>query len=440
MKPLPVRSGQPGSGVVALLVILAVGLTVALVAINALSASRMSTARRGWDESLGSWDEMMKRYPATGANAAALEVERLSAKLGIDIAPRQQAGRVRPTDEQDRAFAELRKVVGIYSRHQFERAQRGAIDAPPPILTTYVEAHAGDLDALRHQLLTGETPVWESDLSKPSAAPLPNLLGQINLHKLLTSVALARIHSGDGAGALEEIEASWRLAQSLDDSPTLITQLILIAATRMQLGVLRHVPDVPQIWINRLAERDFREPFITAMKYEGWAWVHIDPSKAWSIPGSWWHRLAAPALRPYTKLCLADVSNAWRERLVNLERVEALCDHDLATHDADLKIPIPRWNKIGGQMVPNLASAIGRLARLELDLELTRLGLQAAADRRANGGKWPASLPDGVPSTSCPRERWTFTRTAGDLEIAFPRDISWPGQRGTILLTRTVMH
>ena len=239
---------------------------------------------------------------------------------------------------------------------------------------------------------------------------------------------------------MQEIEASRRLARFLQDSPILINQLILVAATRFQLGVLRHVPDVPEVWIERLAEHDFRESFTTAMKYEGRVLLHLDESEVWNTHGSWWHRLATPAVRPYTRICLAELSDAWRQRLVNLERVEALCDRDLAPYGADLEIPIPRWNKVGALLVPNLASAIDRLARLELDLELTRLLLEADADRRANGGEWPADLPDGVPSTSCPGERWTFTRTAEDLQIAFPRDISWPDQRGAVLPTLIVAN
>jgi hypothetical protein len=147
-----------------------------------------------------------------------------------------------------------------------------------------------------------------------------------------------------------------------------------------------------------------------------------------------------PAVQPYTQLCLADLSNAWRERLVNLERVEALCDFDLATYDADLEIPIPRWNLVGDQLVPNLTNAMGRLARLELDLELTRLLLVTDADRRANPGEWPSDNPVDLPSTSCPGEHWRLSHTAGRVEIAFSREIHWEDQRGAILPTRAVMN
>jgi hypothetical protein len=305
---------------------------------------------------------------------------------------------------------------------------------------TYIAAHEEQLEALRHQLLTGETPLWESDLSRLGEAPLPNLLGQINLHKLFTNLAFERIHSGDTEGALEHIQASWNLARSLDNSPALISQLIRIAATRMQLGALRHVSDVPELWIDRLAQADFREPFVTAMKYEGWIWLYLDDSEIWNTGSNWWRRLVGPAVQPYTQLCLADLSNAWRERLVNLERVEALCDFDLATYDADLEIPIPRWNLVGDQLVPNLTNAMGRLARLELDLELTRLLLVTDADRRANGGEWPSDNPVDLPSTTCPGEHWRLSHTAGRVEIAFSREIHWEDSRGAILPTRAVMN
>ncbi len=114
MNPRSIRSGQRGAGVVALLVILVAGLTAVLVVANVLSASRLSNTQRGWDQTLGSWNEIMERFPATHANPAALEVERLAAQLGLDIAPRQYEGRVRPTDEQSQALRPVKvKLFGI---------------------------------------------------------------------------------------------------------------------------------------------------------------------------------------------------------------------------------------------------------------------------------------------------------------------------------------
>ena len=86
-------SGQRGFGVLALLLVIVAVVVVAATAVTAISALRVSDARRGWDRTFGSWDEVMARYPATDANAAALELEQLAAALGVSIAPRQFADR-----------------------------------------------------------------------------------------------------------------------------------------------------------------------------------------------------------------------------------------------------------------------------------------------------------------------------------------------------------
>lgn len=435
--------GQRGFGVLAAVIVVAAVVVAATVAISAVSAVRVSDARRGWDRSIGSWGEIMRRYPATEANAAALELEGLAAQLGIDIAPRKRVAGARPRRGSSQSFRELNGTVfGLYVVPQLEQSRRGEIDVPPPVFTAYMEKHAAELTAVRGHLIAGPTPRWESDFSKLSDAPLPNLLGHISLHKLLTGLAVARLHEGDFGAALENVEASYRLARSLEDSPTLIGQLILIAETRMQLGVLRHVPDLPRNWIDRMEEHDYRQSFLNAMKYEGWTWLYSDVAMLWGPNEYRWRQrlLAAPVLRPYARLCLADMSDAWRERLINLERVEALCDYDLAAQGANLNIPIPRWNAIGDDLVPSLAKAIDRLARLELDLELTRLIFEADVKRATHEDAWRASAPEFRTSRVCPRDEWVYTAGDGNLHIDFSREIAWPEQRGPVLATRAVLN
>jgi len=436
-----IRPAQRGAVLAIVLVIAAVAVVAALT-VGTLSAMRVKETRRGWDRTLGSWDEMMQRYPATEANVAALELERLAALLGVNIAPRQYDDRVRPTGEQKQALAELKEAVfGIYLQPQLEQAIRGAIDTPPPVLTAYMADHDQQLANLRRHLIEGPVPEWESDLSRLWDAPLPNLLGHIALQKVLTSVALAHLNEGDVEGALESVEAAYRLSRSLHDSPVLISQLILIAGTRLQLGVLRHVPEVPQSLIERIEGHDYRRSFLTAMKYEGWVLLYSDPSAFSDTHDPWWiQTVVSPALRPYARLCLADVSDAWRERVVNLERVDALCDFDLASQGARMEIPIPRWNSIGDAFVLNMPGAVDRVARLELDLELTRLLFEADARRTADGGSWPTDLPAHRVSEACPNDRWVYTANDEGMRIDFSREIEWPGQLGPILPTRAVLN
>ncbi len=426
------RTDQRGLSIVAVLLVLAIVAMALFFALNILASHKARTAQHGWDNSLGTWDEVMGRFPATEANGVAIELEQLAAALGVAVAPRAYIERALPGEEAKHAFAQLKKdVFHGYSVDQIQRRRRGAIDPPPQVLVDYIRTYDKELEDFRRLLLTGETPIWESDLSKLAAAPIPNLLGQIDLHKLLNSVALARIHSGDPDGAMEQVEASFNLARSLRDSPILINQLIYIAATRLQVAALRHIRDLPDHWIDRLGEHDPRESFVTAMKYEGWIWMHYDDVwAAGEVPT--WKALASPILRPYSKLCMADASDDWRERIVNLAQVDALCDYDLSSRDADMNIPVPRWNKISEIMVPNLAGAVHRVARLEVDLELLRISVEADAARRADG-VWPT--PDGGRQSSavCPDDLWVYEPTGEGIDIFMSRELQWPNQKGPIL-------
>ena len=272
---------------------------------------------------------------------------------------------------------------------------------------------------------------WVSDISALVEAPIPNLLGHINLVKLMTSAAFERLSAGDEATALEYVGASWQLTRGLSDSPILINQLIAIANTRMLLGTLRHVEHVPDEWFERL-EFDYRGAFLESMKYEGWVWMYLDAGDFGS--DAWWEKAARPVVEPYAKYCVADVSGTWRERIENLEQVESICDYDLSAQEADLNIPVPRWNHFGELLVPNLANAIQRLSRLELDIELTRLTIEAKRTMLADG------VERTTPSLACSADSWETSVRDGELRIAFSRPIEWPNQLGAVLPTTAVLR
>ncbi len=55
----------------------------------ALASHKATITRRGWVRSLGSYEEMLQRHPPSEANASALELERLSARLWVST-PRRE--------------------------------------------------------------------------------------------------------------------------------------------------------------------------------------------------------------------------------------------------------------------------------------------------------------------------------------------------------------
>ena len=175
-----------------------------------------------------------------------------------------------------------------------------------------------------------------------------------------------------------------------------------------------------------------------ALKYEGLYWTEIGHTGELTdgLQGVA-SRLISKVAEPYVRYCLSDVSDEYRRRLENLEDVPAICDYDLSARQADLEFSVPRWNVIGNLVVPNLGGTLRRLARLELDAELTLKLIELDRARRANDGVWPAALPGGDRSSACPRDRWVYRLSPqGEMTLAFDREIVWSQLRGSLLPTR----
>jgi hypothetical protein len=430
MPAFQISTGRTGAVLTVASAVLAV-LIGLFVIMAGVASYKTTTVERRWAGTLGTWDEILERYPPAEANPAALELERLTARLGIDTAPRSHEGRPRPTAERKTGFKKtLSGDMATYRQALLELPRR-APGPPPANVAAFLESHEEDLAAVRRHLIEGGVPRWEMHVERVAAAPIPNLLGHIDLQKLLITDALAKIAAGDRDRALEDLEASWSLMQSLRDAPFLISQLIALADGRLLAGALRQVGDVPAVWRDRLAGEDFRRSFTNALKYEGWFWTQFDDTADFTSLSGFASRLLGSVAKPYVRYCLADVSDDFHDRLLNLDDVRAICDYDLSAQRADLDVPVPRWNAIGGLVVPNLGGTLRRLARLELDLELTVKLIDLERARRANGGVWPDSLPGVELSGACPRDRWVYGVTPGQgMTLAFSREVTWSGLKG----------
>ena len=240
----PFSPKSPLGSVFTLLAGVAAVMVACFLIFAALAAHKATLARLGWERSLGSYDEILQRYPSSEANASALELERLSARLGLDTATRGYADRARPTEESS---AELRRVkleLSTYLTRHVERPSRH-LELPPDAVVSYLAAHRNDLDALHRHLIDAELPHWERQIEKLFAAPIPNLVGHIDLQRILLSDALANAQRGERERALAGFEASWRLYQAIRDEPILIVQLIGVNGAHLLVGALRQVEDLP---------------------------------------------------------------------------------------------------------------------------------------------------------------------------------------------------
>src|SRR5207249_9737254 len=166
-----------------------------------------------------------RRCRPVEANGRALEAERLSAAIGIDLSPPELKGRARPSAEDAGRFQAVAERLAKWLLLELERPD-GATTPPPAEVSEFLSRHAEHIGALREMLVRGKAPRWERHIEKLSLAPVPNLLGHTKLQKLLLADCLAHDANGASAPALADLEASWALDEALCEEPIVITQLI----------------------------------------------------------------------------------------------------------------------------------------------------------------------------------------------------------------------
>jgi hypothetical protein len=119
----------------------------------------------------------------------------------------------------------------------------------------------------------------------------------------------------------------------------------------------------------------------------------------------------------------------------SLERMDSLCAG--AGSESVLSVRFARWNVLAPLILPNLAVVMERIARLELDLELTVQVLRLKAARDA-AGRWPEAR-DPVDSLACPSDSWLYEKDPdGSVRLRFSRDIEPSEASGVQLPTEFV--
>ncbi len=405
---------------------------VVLFLLGSMSSWRkVGHVRKRWEKEFGTTAEVLDRFPPRDANRSALEIEKLLDSMGIQIVPHSRPGYEAPLAERYLEYKNVKKDLHGYLKKELERSER-VLDPPPATVRAYLERHRSTLDAVRKVLLEDESPRWESDVSSVWGGPMPNLHGHTHAQRLLITVALIQSRLGDDAEALGTLEASWNLNRFLREEPIPMGQDTGISIARMQMGALRHLADVPFEWRDRLFEHDYRDAFLTALRRHGWSWVRIDEQSSPlqrdpdRDPG-FLARAVELTLSPYARYCMADASDEFMDHLKNIAALKTLCDTDLSRHDADLQISLPRWNLVGGLILPDMTREIHSLARFELDRELTARVIELRGGVRR-------TISESRDSEVCPKDRWVQNAgTDGTVKLKLSREVTWPNQTGIVL-------
>ena len=349
------------------------------------------------------------QFPKTEASAAALELEGIAASLGVDLVPRQSAGagdspfdeHVPPTFELKEERERSRPPAAVRASFQGFKANLAQfldrelktpeerIGVPPASIERYLATHESALSGAESLLLRETNIQWEMDVSRGASAPIPNLLGALELQRLFVARALLQERRGETEGALRTLDAAWRLNEVVSSRPELISQLIAVAAAKLQVGALRKLDSPAYGWADRLRSGSLYSAFLAA--FQNQVWVSPDVKDLTGERGAFGRILRDVATQiQETDLCawtLEKLQETWSRAVQAESREEAFV--------ADIS-------------APNLLDGFLRWRRYLIDAELTALILDARTERAASrGGMWPATL-SGAGAGVCPKDRWSY--------------------------------
>jgi hypothetical protein len=307
------------------LVLALAGAALVWLAAGSIRAARRERAvEAAWAESFGPLGEITAKFPARPTNAAAHALEESARSLDIELRPREEQP---PEDEPGRRkkteLDDVRAPLEKWVDQQAAKAE-GLPEAPPAAVAAYFASNAATLDAIEKSLLAGPAPDWAVDLAKLHAAPAPNVLGHMQLARVLVGRAEARAAAKD-LRADESLRAAFALTGALRGRPEVVSQGVSIAATRLELGAVRRIPVDAAAWRERLKTLDPRGGLLAALRRG--AWVEYEAAK-----GLLRAKVGAGPLSGR----LAARIGAWRERV----EAAAVLDAWRATIDAAAKSPV----------------------------------------------------------------------------------------------------
>jgi hypothetical protein len=230
--------------------------------------------------------ELEAEYPRRTVSAGVLEIERLSARLGIDTAPPGRAkvdpeneervtveipedGHERPDSELvKRTQATLSATSGWVNDELSQPSDR--VGAPPESVSRFLDENAATIDSIV-AIATKPAPLeWDLDVKAGLGAPIPNYPGLMRLDRVLAAHALIRVRAGEPQAALQAAEAMWHIGEGLASRPELIAHLIVAAKLKLIVGLLRKIDDPAFGWESRLRERGFFKAFLVAIQNDPW--------------------------------------------------------------------------------------------------------------------------------------------------------------------------
>ncbi len=367
--------------------------------------------------------KFLNQFPKSNNNQTANKLQELAAaKLGFALFGGTKSFHFPVSKTALKEFKDIEKELQDYLDNQ-TKISTNKVEKIPQKLRQYLERNAETLKSIRTLILTNEPLHWATDISwivqGDLTYSLPSYISFEYLQKVLALDILNKQEQGNTKEMLESLETSWKINESLRNSPLLIGQVLHIITTRIQLGTIRQLNNLPSQWQKRLVTYDHRQSILQSLIGNAIEFRAVFKVFSEIKEYSDFKKSIRAVIGDIDKeddlltLGISEWSNSMRQNFIrwqaivnyqNLIKVYSfLVKEDVCSFQFD-----SFWSKIkptDKNLESNYISQWLKAGRLMLELELTQKILQAK-ENLANLGSFKQI--SSVKSTVCPNNQWVY--------------------------------
>ena len=357
--------------------------------------------------------ELVRQFPKIETNASALKLEELRAKLGINmlIAQNRNDDLYVPTETSKIKFNQIDGDLWRY-------LEDSTSSVPSKSLQQYLSTQSENLATIRSHILKSDIPRWETfDVNMKigkSAMTSENSFRVTTLHGILIADAINNSRLGNPKAAIDSLESSWRLNQSVRERPNLLSQLVANITDGVQVRGLRKLNLASPVWQKRLISFDQSKSFLTALKFDIFEQYGITRnfplrkggSEQDEQSSSILSRILQPFVQPYFTLSAVDT---WQ---VAMRELDLRFNQDPCISISYEDMPkLSSWNILGALGSSSFGLQVYKLTKRQIDMELTQkiLRLREVASQ---SGKFPQTLSGIDSSVICKNLRYVYQPSA----------------------------
>jgi hypothetical protein len=358
------------------------------------------------------------QFTSTKSNESSRNLDILITKIGL--------GKVNidTTKEEQNKTPELDNI--LTSLNSFLRTKLTEktynYDSIPQDLQKFLGKNKTQIIEIRDYLLISEKPTWEYNVEEmfrnPLNYPLPHLVEIVNLQKILMLQILSDYSQGNTQEIDKTLEVSFKLNQSLQNQPYLISQLVSVIIAQYQAGILRQIKDLAPQWETKLVNYsyDYQEGILNALNIES-----LIIGSPFIFEGESGNAMFNLFKNSYWKLVSKDTAYRMKKAFSALE-TQDICSADINQLETELQ-KFSWWNIYGDIATPNFSDQWLRGGSVMLDLELTHKILQAEIIKQKTS-EYPHTLAN-LNSQVCPNQKWEYDKIDNQVTINFSQELPW---------------